>query len=600
MKYRKEVDGLRALAVLPVVLNHARVPPFTGGFIGVDIFFVISGFLISTIITQQISDGEFSIIDFYERRARRIIPALFVVVVTSFILAYFTMLPDDFENFSQSVVATMFFANNILLTLTSGYWELASEFKPLLHTWSLAVEEQFYIFYPLIMIAVFKLRRSALPAILIVGIVGSFAMSAMLTSTHPNSSFYMIHTRAWELLLGALASYYMKRQSLTPDTCNQLSLMGLLLIALAIFGYSESTPYPSFYAAVPCIGTALILMFANPSTITNRILSNRVLVGIGLISYSLYLWHQPVFAFARILSITPPSRGLMTTLCILTVSISYLSWRFIEQPFRNRSLLTQRQVLLSSALSSIGLGAIGFCVFRWGGLPERTPGIGLGNGHYIAFNERAFSYKKDSFSDPNRVHLLVLGNSTGRDLVNVIVESKRFSNFELIYRDDVTVCGNNIQRQPHAELFENADAIVAAANFKYDGECPYILYQSQPLSEKPFLLVGPKHFGYNLNAYMHVSPEMRPEVRAVQIPATYLASEKYRSMVSATHYVDLLRMMQDRYDGVPIFDQKGRILSADRVHLTKAGADFFANFVFSNPAWKQVFDLRPKKIIRNK
>jgi peptidoglycan/LPS O-acetylase OafA/YrhL len=591
LKYRKEIDGLRAFAVLPVILDHAGFSIFSGGFVGVDIFFVISGFLISRIIFDEATDGRFSLINFYERRARRIIPALILVVVLSSIAAYFTMLPDPFENFAQSVVATLLFSNNVLLTLTSGYWELASDFKPLLHTWSLGVEEQFYIFYPILVLVIFKIRRSLLPIALLFGIVASFTMSAVLTPIQPNGSFYLIHTRAWELLLGALASFLMSHISVSQRASHHLSLAGFVMILIAIFGFNEHLTYPGYLAAVPCIGTMLILMFTANGTLVNRILSFRFFVGIGLISYSAYLWHQPFFAFARIVSTTPPKPLLMGALSLLTLGVSYFSWKYVEQPFRSHSNFSRKQVFSYTAIASGTLVILGFGVYRLAGLPERIPGIGLSYGRYIAYNERGFQYKKDAFQEEDKPHLLIVGNSTGRDLVNVILESGRFSDFELIYRDDLSICGNSLLQQQHAQLIMDADAIVAASNWTYDQRCSYIATDSSPLSDKPFVLVGPKHFGYNLNAYMHVPITERPKVRASLLPDTTQSNSMYRQMVPASHFVDLLAAMDKHFGSTPIFDDAGAILSADHVHLTKAGAIYFANFIFDDPTWSSVFSL---------
>ncbi|MDG5488544.1 acyltransferase [Sphingomonas sp. BGYR3] len=591
LKYRREIDGLRAIAVLPVVLNHAKIPPFSGGFIGVDIFFVISGFLISKIIYDQATSGGFSIVDFYERRARRIVPALLVVVLASFLAAYLTMLPDDFENFSQSVVAAMFFSNNILLTLTSGYWELSSEFKPLLHTWSLAVEEQFYLFYPIAVIFIFNAAKRYFVGFLVIIATFSFGLSAALTDHYPNASFYLIHTRAWELLFGAIAAVYSDRINLSQATRNVLSMAGFAAILIAMFSYTDATPFPSFYAALPCVGTALVLLFATNGTMVNSILSMRPFVGVGIISYSVYLWHQPVFSFARILSINPPSTILMASLVVGTLFVSYFSWKYVEQPFRNRTRISRNFVFGTTIVGSGVVAALGLVVFKLSGMPARVPGMGLEEGSYIAYNERAFVYRKNAFVENGKPRLLVIGNSTARDFINVMIESGRFSGYDILYRDDASVCDDNIRDSVLQELVRQSDAVIAVANFQYDGECRSIDWRNAIFSSKPLVVVGPKHFGYNLNAYIHVDSWQRPRVRASTIPATLLVESKYKAMVPSDQYVDLLVTMDRRFGGVPIFDENGRILSVDRVHLTQAGAKFFASFTFDDAAWTPIFAL---------
>lgn len=588
MEYRKEVDGLRALAVLPVILNHAKIPPFFGGFVGVDIFFVISGFLISSIIWKDVSNDKFSIVDFYERRARRIIPALVLVILVSCVAAYFTMLPDDLENFAQSVVATLAFSNNILLTLTSGYWELGSDFKPLLHTWSLGVEEQFYLIYPLLVMLLYRFKKQWFGPALIAGIIVSLFLSIWLTPKFPDASFYLIHTRAWELLLGAVCAYYKPRWELSAKGANWASLIGLLFIILSIVGIDEKTPYPSGYAILPCLGTALLLLYAEKGTFANRVLTIPVFVGVGVISYSAYLWHQPLFSFARILSIAPPSMAEMIALSLLTIALSYLSWRFVEQPFRDRKRFSRKQIFTYSALACGTLIVAGLAVYRFSGLPERIPGIGLGQGSYIAYNERVFDYKKDAFPTDGKPRILVLGNSTGRDLTNILLESGNFASATIIYRDDISLCKGDPVTPIGAALLNQADAIVIAANFRVEGRCDGLDTGKYTNANKPLLVVGPKHFGYNLNAYMHTPQADRPTVRALTLAQTFDANAYYRRLAGQARYVDLVAMTDRKFGGFPIFDAKGAILSADRVHVTRAGAIFFAGFIFDNPAWKPV------------
>ncbi|OWV84459.1 acyltransferase [Rhizobium sp. R693] len=303
MEHRREIDGLRAIAVVPVVLWHAGFAPFSGGFVGVDIFFVISGFLITGIIIHELDEGRFSLTRFYERRARRILPALFVVVVACVPFAWFWMLPDMLENFGQSVVATLLFANNLLLAKTSGYWDLEAEFKPLLHTWSLGVEEQYYVLFPLLLLILWRWGRKFAVVATAVILLASFAMCEIGGHLSPQVNFYLTTSRAWEILVGSICAFVGLRLSRTSNEA--LSAAGLLLIAVSIFLYDKNVPFPSLFTVVPVVGTALVLLFARQGTIACSVLSLPPLVGIGLISYSVYLWHQPLFAFARTYSLEP-------------------------------------------------------------------------------------------------------------------------------------------------------------------------------------------------------------------------------------------------------------------------------------------------------
>lgn len=334
MKYRPEIDGLRAVAVLPVILFHAGFQFLSGGFLGVDIFFVLSGFLITTIIMQEHAEGKFSLKNFYKRRARRILPALFLVILATLPFAWFWLLPTQLKDYSQSVLGAVFFFSNIHFWKKSGYFAEASEEKPLLHTWSLAVEEQYYIFFPLLIMFLWRKNKNIIPHVIaIIGLL-SLAASEYASRYYEDANFYLLHTRAWELFAGSLAAIFMIRRDVKPS--NALSLIGLALIITSLFIYDASTPWPSTYTALPIIGTVLILIFAAPSTIAYKILSLRPLVGIGLISYSAYLWHQPLFAFARVKSLEEPSQALMLGLATAAIFLAFLSWKFIETPFRKQ------------------------------------------------------------------------------------------------------------------------------------------------------------------------------------------------------------------------------------------------------------------------
>ena len=365
MNYRREIDGLRSVAVIPVVLFHAGFQLFSGGFIGVDIFFVISGYLITSIIIAERDRDAFSLLKFYERRARRILPVLFFVLLCCLPFAWAWMLPAQMASFARSIIAVCLFGSNFLFWHESGgYFAAASEEQPLLHTWSLAVEEQYYMLFPLFVMLMWRFGRHAL-----IGAIATVALASLLLAQYGSvnfatANFYLPNTRAWELLAGSLCAFLLTggRQYRS----NILSLTGLAIIAFSIFAYDEATPFPSLYALVPVLGAVLIILFASAGTLTARLLSTRPMVGVGLISYSLYLWHQPVFALARIRSLTEPSMALMSLLALACVGLAYLSWRFIETPFRKGSgaqfLPTPARMLGGGAITAalfIGIGLYG-------------------------------------------------------------------------------------------------------------------------------------------------------------------------------------------------------------------------------------------------
>lgn len=353
MKYRKEIDGLRALAVIPVILYHAGLTQFSGGYIGVDVFFVISGYLITTIIHDEILRDSFSIAHFYERRARRILPALFFVCLVSIPFAWAWMLPAAFKDFSHSLIAVSLFSSNILFSGESDYFATAAELKPLLHTWSLAVEEQFYLFFPLILLFFRRLKTAALFTLLTTISLTSLFLADYASVHYPAANFYLLITRAWELGMGAMLAiglpFMCQPRHLTAQS---LSIIGLALIGYSIFYFDESLPFPGLWGLLPTFGTILTIAYARPGTLVSALLSLKLVVAIGLVSYSAYLWHQPLFAFARINSVD--STQVLLLLSSVSMLLAYFSWRYIEAPFRNNKYLSRRQIF-TLAISTSGL-----------------------------------------------------------------------------------------------------------------------------------------------------------------------------------------------------------------------------------------------------
>ncbi|TRY15575.1 acyltransferase family protein [Shewanella hanedai] len=449
MKYRPEIDGLRALAVIPVILFHAGFHIFSGGFVGVDVFFVISGYLITSIILVEMEQGRFSLVNFYERRARRIMPVLFFVMAACFPFAWLYLMPVDMKDFIQSILAVSTFSSNILFWLESDYFDTAAELKPLLHTWSLAVEEQYYIFFPLFLMFTWRMGKTWIVTVLFVVFLLSLALGGWGSYKMSTAAFYLLPMRGWELLIGVFAAFYLSRH--TPNAAyiglnNVLSLSGLALICFAIFAYDESIPFPGLYALVPTVGTVLIIVFAQQGTLVNRILSQKIFVGIGLISYSAYLWHQPIFAFVKYRSFTDPSAGLMLSLCLGVLVLAYLSWRFVEKPFRNKSAYSRRFVFTFTGVTTSIFLIGGSLLNLSDGFKSREIYAQLKVGEYQPDNRelgaeswsqlRALSgdaeYGVDNnafdttlwFDDTDpRVRLLIVGNSHSKDIFNVLTSS---------------------------------------------------------------------------------------------------------------------------------------------------------------------------------
>ena len=375
MPYRPEIDGLRAIAVLSVIFFHAGFAGFDGGFVGVDVFFVISGYLITGIILRELDEGRFSLVGFYERRARRLMPAMFVVLAACLPFAWFWMLPTQFERFSESMVSVMLFASNIFFWQESSYFAPASELTPLLHTWSLAVEEQFYLFFPLLLLMLRGSSRMRIFVVVAVGAALSFALAEYASTRHASANFYLLPTRAWELGVGALLAIAAGgERALTGWAARIASALGLAMVAGSVVLFHQGLPFPSAWTLVPVLGTALLIAAAGPETLTGRLLSLRPMVWIGLISYSTYLWHQPVFAFARIHLFDEVPDALYAVLALASLGLGYLTWVFVEQPFRRgRRILTRARVFAGTAALSGGFLAIGVVGHATDGLMLRFP-----------------------------------------------------------------------------------------------------------------------------------------------------------------------------------------------------------------------------------
>jgi peptidoglycan/LPS O-acetylase OafA/YrhL len=371
LNYRKEIDGLRAIAVIPVILFHAGIVGFSGGFIGVDIFFVISGYLITTIILDELAQNKFSIKEFYKRRAKRILPALSAVLIVTTILAYVLMPANLLKSYANSLISVVTFTSNFHFFTTSGYFSSVSDQKPLLHTWSLAVEEQFYLFFPIMLSYLWvKGKRYITKVILVLSIASLFLAQFLAVNNFADANFYLIFSRAWELFAGALIALTgMQNKKINYWHRETLSFIGLCLIAYSINVFDHSTLFPSFYTLVPILGTLLIIAFSNAHTLTGKFLANRLFVGIGLISYSLYLWHQPFFAFLRLKSIGEPKQQLFIAAIVLSFLCAWLSYQYVEKPFRKKTISKTKPRF--SVLHYASMSIVFFIVIGLIGVSER-------------------------------------------------------------------------------------------------------------------------------------------------------------------------------------------------------------------------------------
>lgn len=374
ISYRRDVDGLRAVAILAVLLYHFDVPVFSGGFVGVDIFFTISGYLIGSIVLRQVTEGKFSFAEFYARRVRRLFPAALAMVIATSIAAHLLLLPFDYREFGQSVLASLLYASNVLFYMEAGYFDLSSHSKPLLHTWSLSVEEQFYLVFPLL--AWLLVRH--IKWVLVVLTVASLAAAQYYVAKDPSAAFYLYPFRAWEMFLGVgLAAYQLSGRKLAPSNAlaaTSMGLVGIALMVVPVIVYDHATPFPGITALAPCAGAALCIAAGTRSdSLVGKLLSTAPMVFIGQISYSLYLWHWPVMVLYGYSQ--PDALVWQETLMLmlLTLLLSWASWKYIENPFRKPHGTASRPVrtLAIAAACSIVPIAYGLLLHQTRGLPTR-------------------------------------------------------------------------------------------------------------------------------------------------------------------------------------------------------------------------------------
>lgn len=377
LKYRPEIDGLRAIAVLAVLLYHAEffifgINPFKGGFIGVDIFFVISGYLITSIILREINENRFSLKIFYIRRARRILPALFCVMLATLPFAYIYMMPKALNEYAGASLSALGFGSNIWFWLEDSYTAEPSKMKPLLHTWTLAVEEQFYILFPILLIGLMAFMRRAVLPVFIIGFLLSLQLAESFSASNPDATFFLLHTRIWELLAGAiLAKLELDRGRSASKLSPIMPAIGLLAIAYAIVTFEDTMRHPSYMTTLPVIGTMLIIWFSAQGTFITKTLSARPIVSIGLISYSLYLWHYPIFAFARI-DLGELPNAIKFACIALSIVLAALSYKLVEHPLRHTASFKTFIILIGLSISI--LAALNIYLLKTEGAKYRLAG----------------------------------------------------------------------------------------------------------------------------------------------------------------------------------------------------------------------------------
>jgi peptidoglycan/LPS O-acetylase OafA/YrhL len=624
LAYRREIDGLRAVAVVPVVLFHAGAPWFRGGFVGVDVFFVISGYLITSLILAEERAGRFSSADFYERRARRLLPALFIVILACTPFAWFWMTPSGLNTFGEGLAAVGVFLSNVWLSRQNPYFAPLQNQNPLLHTWSLSVEEQYYLVFPLVAVWCWRFGRTWLTAAVVLAVaLLSLAVAQFGLQFSPHApflqtniafvgtslGFYRTTARAWELMAGTLIA-------VLPQGANGRSWLrdagagaGMTAILFAVATFDNATPYPGAFTLVPVMGTVLVIVCATSGTLVARALSGRVLVALGLTSYSLYLWHQPVLAFARARASAEPRPMIRAILVAASLGLAYLTWRYVERPFRDRRRFSRAQIFAMAAVAQgcVIAGAVVLMVTD-GGLnrfPEQDRYLlgldAVAEGRFVG--GRVSDLNRDfTPATTTRRKLLVIGDSFAQDFVNAIFENQFLSDYQIRLLTTSTTCqirlpvpdspechAYDLTRDTPQRRIRQADVIVLAANWRPDAAAglPATLAAARIGSDTRLFVLGPKTFGViDPLSYVHLSHEERMTLRnaVVERPASHILRASLRPDV----FIDVQRTICGAALNCPVFMIGERLISYDGAHLTRDGARYVGKLLFTQTALREL------------
>ena len=611
--YRPEIDGLRAIAVGAVILYHAQITifgykPFQGGFIGVDIFFVISGYLITSIILKElVTTGTFSFKYFYERRARRILPALLFVILASLPFAWIYLAPSSFIDFSRSILYSLGFSSNFYFHYSGQkYGAESGLLKPFLHTWSLSVEEQYYILFPIVLLIVFKYFRKWLIHILIFGFIISLGLAHYTSKNYSSVSFYFLHTRIWELLSGSILAYL---EISKGHRCKNkklsliLPLTGLILIGQYILFFNDKILHPSFYTLFPVIGVCLIIWFSNKDELITKILSTKLFVGIGLISYGLYLWHYPIFAFSRI-KYDDVNIEKILFIAIITFSLSIISYYIFEKTFRNKnySFKTIFSILffIIIFLVSFNIYILNFKIH-----PLLTK---YGNEH----EEFKINYNYNNFNE-KKENVFIIGNSYADDLLNLFHYNNELNKKYYFYtalgdkanntyqikclkkfllNKNYTYCENNkfsffetqFNKSDFIILTEGFDELSYKENYFID-----VIKLLKDETNKKFILILDDHRGADiLDIYLFKNDKLPNNDDLNKLEKNFYTNSKNFEKNIIKKLKDQFDLMNVKYltrteiychykeKKCPLIHNKDKLYS-DYGHLTDHGAKFFKN-----------------------
>ena len=619
MEYKSNIDGLRGLSVLFVILFHAQFKNFSGGFLGVDIFFVISGFLITGIILNELNNNTFKLTKFYNRRIRRIVPMLLFTIFICIPFSIFTLIPYKLFDFSQSIFFSILFISNFFFWWESGYFAENSFLKPLLHTWSLGVEGQFYLFFPLIFL-LFKKKNNQLFIILLLFSL-SFVSALYFSNNNISFNFYSTFSRIWELLLGSIIFFLPKYKDLNKNLTNIISFLCIFLILFSIIYFDETFSLPNQFSLIPCISTAVLLYLSDCDNLVNKFLSQKILVKIGLISYSIYLLHQPIFSFYR--NVFEIETSLIKILLIIfVILISFLTYAIIEQPFRNKKYnLFKYFVPFSTSIIFISL-LFSFIVWNKNGLIYDYGNIKNNllsfnpdeQGRYVRKNFQIYENEKFS-QDQTSKKILIIGDSYAQDFINIILENKFINKFEFSTFSTIPQCGiyfgnknidahidykyRNQCRSVRIITNENilynlkyADYIFFAANWRlWDAKLIYESIKFIKLNQKQkYYVIGKKDFGKTDFKKLINKSEKEIQKHTNIISDDFIYINNYmKNLIPSQNFINLHETICPKINECNIIVNDYDLISHDGSHLTEKGAQYVGEIIFKKTILSEVF-----------
>ena len=600
--YKKHIDGLRALSVISVIIFHLDHNFLPGGFIGVDIFFVISGYLISKIITSKIDKNEFSISIFFISRARRILPMLFFILILFFPLIFFLM-PGKMISISESILTGLFFVSNIFFYWQSGYFGEAINFKPFIHLWSLSIEEQFYIVFPIYCILFYKKKFFLLS--LICFFIISFILANSLGPKYPNANFFLTPTRIWEILSGVFFMFIEKKKISISSIILDFICVGALVVIISSFILLNNLDnIPNIKLLPTIISTGVLIIYGGNSNVVQKILCNKPTVFIGLISYSLYMLHQPILAFNKNLTLFEENLSYKIIFFIVLVFISALTWKFIEQPSRNdKKISTKKFLIIISIISTIILTS-NIVILKTDGFvskfKEEDRYLALLNpktqGRYVSKKFNTLINKK--FKNLSKQNLIVMGDSHAQDFINMAYENNYFNGFNVKtvpFHIECYLKFLNNKKTINSEKLNKcsdkipSDLINAESIFLINVWESWILDSLNDILSNPIFLnkkvfiIGTKNFGeINIRKLLKLSVDDRSNYKFRLSDKAINLEKEIKFSLQNKSYISTFDTYCDQKFNCKIFTSNNKLISYDGEHLTKPGAKFFGQKLFEN------------------